>query len=325
MCDYFCTTLQKSNTAKVINTFAKIKECREALAISRPDVLILGPDLPGDKEDANWINFCTKIRKDYPAMKILAVISHDEYIISKESLNSLMSGYISKDALPDVIISAVKAVTEGEFFCYDKVTGPVKDQKLDENPVWLNTMMQEMIKNMNIDGYHQEMIDKLSQIIDEYEINRMKLIKILLEKEKDNLDDDSVNKYLKMLIESLLVKGHSNWDIANMLNIRLDTIRIFRMELILKLTGINSVAYTINRNGQPVELGQSELRLLRLIAAGYTNEEIAKNLYKAVETIKSERKNLIGKLDERNSTTMIINALRKGLIKMEDLDKLENE
>ena len=323
MCDYFYSIIHKSNSAKVANTFASIKECRKALVISRPDVLVIGPDLPGDKVDANWIDFCTKIRKEYPAMKILAIISHDEYIIFKGSLNSLTSGYISKDALPNVIISAIKAVTEGKFFGYDKVIGQVK--KVEEKSVELKTLMQEMVNIMKNDGNHQEIIDKLLQITDECEKERMNHVKIMLETEKDILDDKSLNKYLKSVIDNMLISGHSNWDIADILKVSVDTVRLFRMELIQKLTGTNSVLYAINRNNQRVNLGPNELRLLRLVAAGYTSDEISTILYKSIETVSTNRADLMAKLNERNTITMVINALRTGMIKMEDLDLLESE
>ena len=121
----------------------------------------------------------------------------------------------------------------------------------------------------------------------------------------------------------MLIRGHSNWDIADMLNIRIEVVRLYRLEMILNLRGQNSMVYAVKKDGGMVELTRREGKLLRLIAAGYTNKEIAeKFFFRNIETVKSTRKILIERLGQKNSMTMVINSLRTGLIKMEDIDEL---
>jgi len=315
----FCSSIDKSNIAKVTDFFFTLKDCRKKLSVRTPDILLIGLDLT----DGYWIDFCTEMRKKYPSLKILAITTYDEYLVFKNTLNNLalLSGYISKDALPKVIVSAIQAVTEGNFFRYDKIVVPVEIEEND--PERLLVMIREMVKNIKNDGNYQEMIEKTSMMIDAAEKYRMISIKKLLKVERDDDDENSVDEYLKTAIENLLIKGHPNWDIADMLNVSIETVRLYRMEFILKLSGQNSMILADKNSGEPIKLGRREMQLLRLIAAGYTNQEVADDvLYVDVETVKTLRKNLIIKFETKNSMAMVIKALRLGLLKLEDIDEL---
>ena len=57
-----------------------------------------------------------------------------------------------------------------------------------------------------------------------------------------------------------------------------------------------------------------EQELIRLIADGYTNQEMAEELYLGVETIKTYRKNMILKLGAKNSMMLVKMAIENKLI-----------
>jgi DNA-binding NarL/FixJ family response regulator len=57
-----------------------------------------------------------------------------------------------------------------------------------------------------------------------------------------------------------------------------------------------------------------ETDLLRLIVKGYTNSEIAAELFLGVETINSYRKNLLFKLNARNTAVLVKMAIEEKLI-----------
>jgi len=54
--------------------------------------------------------------------------------------------------------------------------------------------------------------------------------------------------------------------------------------------------------------------LLRLITEGFTNEEIGEKLFLGTETIKSYRKNLLFKLNAKNTAALVKMALDEKLI-----------
>ncbi|MDZ7604316.1 MAG: response regulator transcription factor [Cyclobacteriaceae bacterium] len=63
-----------------------------------------------------------------------------------------------------------------------------------------------------------------------------------------------------------------------------------------------------------VFLTPRETDLLRLIVEGFTNQEIAEKLFLGVETINSYRKNLLFKLNARNTAVLVKIAIEQKLI-----------
>lgn len=61
-------------------------------------------------------------------------------------------------------------------------------------------------------------------------------------------------------------------------------------------------------------LTNREKEVLKLIADGFTNQEIAEKLFISPLTVDSHRKNLITKLEARNTASLIKIALEKGLL-----------
>ncbi len=63
-----------------------------------------------------------------------------------------------------------------------------------------------------------------------------------------------------------------------------------------------------------VLLTRREQELLRLITEGYINSEIAEKMIISVETVKNYRKNLLAKLDARNTAALVKIALEQKLV-----------
>jgi len=57
-----------------------------------------------------------------------------------------------------------------------------------------------------------------------------------------------------------------------------------------------------------------EMDILKLIATGHSNTEIASQLFLSSETIKTHRSNLMRKLNARNAASMVARAFQKGLM-----------
>lgn len=57
-----------------------------------------------------------------------------------------------------------------------------------------------------------------------------------------------------------------------------------------------------------------ESEILKLIADGFTNQEIADKLFISTSTVDSHRKNLLIKFDAKNTASLIKSAMEKGLI-----------
>lgn len=61
-------------------------------------------------------------------------------------------------------------------------------------------------------------------------------------------------------------------------------------------------------------LTDKELAVLRLIAAGLSNQEIAESLYKSTGTVKNQVSSLMAKLDVRDRTRAVLKAIELGLL-----------
>jgi two-component system, NarL family, response regulator NreC len=67
--------------------------------------------------------------------------------------------------------------------------------------------------------------------------------------------------------------------------------------------------------GPPDDLSERELEVLRLIALGHTNAEIAKQLYLSVRTVETHRAHIQQKLSLSSRAELVGYALRRGLVR----------
>lgn len=67
------------------------------------------------------------------------------------------------------------------------------------------------------------------------------------------------------------------------------------------------------------ELSDRELEVLRLIARGLTNREMAERLYLSVRTVESHRARIQRKLDRSRRSDLVEYALERGLVEASDL------
>lgn len=61
-------------------------------------------------------------------------------------------------------------------------------------------------------------------------------------------------------------------------------------------------------------LTRREREVLKLIAEGYTNQEIAESLYISIHTVETHRHHLMDKLEVHNTAALIALAIEKGLV-----------
>jgi DNA-binding NarL/FixJ family response regulator len=71
--------------------------------------------------------------------------------------------------------------------------------------------------------------------------------------------------------------------------------------------------HPVSSTSEPV-ITKRESEILRLIADGFTNQEIADRLFISSSTVDSHRKNLLVKFDAKNTAALVKTAISKGLI-----------
>lgn len=65
---------------------------------------------------------------------------------------------------------------------------------------------------------------------------------------------------------------------------------------------------------RPEALSDKELEILRLMAAGCSNKEIAQSLFKSEGTVKNQVSSLLAKLGARDRTRAVLKSIEQGLI-----------
>jgi two-component system response regulator NreC len=82
-------------------------------------------------------------------------------------------------------------------------------------------------------------------------------------------------------------------------------------KMIRRLSASSDFSATANND---VEFSDREMEVLRLIAAGFTNEEAADKLFTSRRTVEGHRQAMIDKTGSRNSLALVAFAIRHGLL-----------
>ena len=72
-----------------------------------------------------------------------------------------------------------------------------------------------------------------------------------------------------------------------------------------------------------MKISNRELEVLQLISLSFSTVEIARELYISSETAKTHRKNLLLKLDTKNSAGLVRKAFELGLLQIKTPQRLE--
>ncbi len=79
---------------------------------------------------------------------------------------------------------------------------------------------------------------------------------------------------------------------------------------------VTMINYMMNGNKKDEKLSEREEEVLKLIAMGKTNKEAAEELFLSDRTIETHRRNILAKLDCKNSAELIHYALKNNLISL---------
>ena len=89
---------------------------------------------------------------------------------------------------------------------------------------------------------------------------------------------------------------------------------------VLRSIGVGEIAVSDilekirDKHADATELTQREIDVLRLVAKGYTNKEIAEHLFISTNTVLSHRKNISAKLGIRSVSGLSVYAMMNGYI-----------
>lgn len=70
----------------------------------------------------------------------------------------------------------------------------------------------------------------------------------------------------------------------------------------------------LKKNEQKIDLSERELQILRLLAGGFSNKEIARAIFLAEGTVRNHVSNLLAKLDCRDRTQAVLKAINLAIV-----------
>lgn len=76
------------------------------------------------------------------------------------------------------------------------------------------------------------------------------------------------------------------------------------------------ISYQLAEHATDDSLTATEIRVLRLIAAGNANKEIAARLSVSIETVKGQVSRILSKLDAKDRTHAVVIGLQRGIIEL---------
>lgn len=139
---------------EVVGTALSGKDFKELVKQSLPHIILMDINLP----DTSGIELCKYVCENYSFVKVIALTGFNESVYVQKMRLEGAKGYVLKNALPEEIVEAVRAVyAGGSYFC-EEVS---RNLKGTNSSLFLTTRETELLK-LIVEGYtNREIAGKL--------------------------------------------------------------------------------------------------------------------------------------------------------------------
>jgi DNA-binding NarL/FixJ family response regulator len=144
--------INESTFAQVTDIYYTLAACREGLVNNLPDILLLDIEMP----DGDGVEFCAKMKRKYPKLKIIMLTGYKEFNIAKHALHNGALGYILKNSDPEEVFAGIETVYLGKPFLCEEVSELLKDEKRTD-AIWLTNIEHRILK-LCAEGYTRKQI-----------------------------------------------------------------------------------------------------------------------------------------------------------------------
>ena len=122
------TLLEQKDDLTVVGEASTGLEAITLAGRLKPDVVLMDVTMP----DMDGVEATRKIKQEIPELNVLALTVHEEEAYFFEMLNAGASGYVPKRASPQMLLTGIRAVAEGEVFLHPSVAGALVRDYLRE-------------------------------------------------------------------------------------------------------------------------------------------------------------------------------------------------
>jgi len=119
------------------------------------------------------------------------------------------------------------------------------------------------------------------------------------------------DSYLWLNVRTIVYKRNEDGSPRQYLNVAIDLSE--QMHSDPQLAGALQEIHRLNNELKLKSISKRETEVLKLIAKGYTNREIADQFFVSIKTVKTHRNNLIKKLNAKNTAMLVALAVEFGL------------
>jgi two-component system invasion response regulator UvrY len=140
----FRMLLSTDDTIEVVAEADRGEAACQLYLEKQPDVMVLDLSMPGIGGLETLRRICNR---DSHA-KILVFSVHDEWVYVDRAMNAGAKGYITKHAHPEILITAIQKIAEGEFYIEQGLIRP-DDAALSENPETNETDYKAIIESLS--------------------------------------------------------------------------------------------------------------------------------------------------------------------------------
>ncbi len=101
----------------VIHEASNSFEVLDGLRNNKVDILLLDISMPGK----SGLDLLTDVKKEFPDLKVLMLSGMSEELFAKRAIKSGAQGFLTKESAPELLISAIKKVSDGKRFVSEKL------------------------------------------------------------------------------------------------------------------------------------------------------------------------------------------------------------
>jgi two-component system response regulator NreC len=120
--------LERHPDVSIVGEAGSGTEAVELAAELRPDVVLMDVSM----RDMDGVEATRRIKEKAPEVNVLALTVHEEEAYFFEMLTAGASGYVPKRASPQILLTAIAIVAEGEIFLHPAVAGTLVREYLRE-------------------------------------------------------------------------------------------------------------------------------------------------------------------------------------------------
>jgi two-component system response regulator NreC len=118
--------LERHQDVKIVGEAGSGAEAVELVVELEPDVVLMDVSM----RDMDGVEATRRIKKRTPDVNVLALTVHEEEAYFFEMLTAGASGYVPKRASPQLLLTAIAIVAEGEIFLHPAVAGTLVQEYL---------------------------------------------------------------------------------------------------------------------------------------------------------------------------------------------------